>query len=136
MTLLKKTTAAISWRCAIAFGLMLLTVTAVCVQPAHAADSGIYLPASSPFGLSYDNWSAKWWQWVYSIPRETKPQYQGIVQRPEVTVPVTVDCSLLQCRSQQITIGYSGHPGGRSLLRRRAAPAGAEIDSLPGSARH
>jgi hypothetical protein len=75
------------------FGLMLLTVTAICTQPANAADNGIYPPDSKPFGWSYGEWSAKWWQWVYSIPLETNPQLQGIVQPPAVPVTVTVDCS-------------------------------------------
>jgi hypothetical protein len=78
------------------FGLMLLTVTAICAQPANAPDNGIYPPNSQPFGLSYGAWSAKWWQWVYSIPLETNPQYQGTVPQPQVPVSVTVDCSLLQ----------------------------------------
>jgi hypothetical protein len=38
MTLFKTTTAAIASRCAIAFSLMLLMVTAVCAQPANPAD--------------------------------------------------------------------------------------------------
>jgi hypothetical protein len=89
MTLFKTTTAAIASRSAIAFGLMLLTVTAVCVQPANAADNGIYRPTSKPFGLSYDEWSAKWWQWVYSIPLETNPQFQGVLPAPGV---IGFDC--------------------------------------------
>jgi hypothetical protein len=112
MTLFKATTAAIASGSAIAFGLMLLTVTAACAQPANATANncqqqgnnqgdnngcfGIYPPNSQPFGLSYGEWSAKWWQWVYSIPLEKNPQYQGIVQPPSVPVAVTVDCSLGQ----------------------------------------
>lgn len=31
---------------------------------------------SSPYGLSYPEWHAKWWQWSISIPWDTHP-YQG-----------------------------------------------------------
>jgi hypothetical protein len=30
---------------------------------------------SQPFGLSYADWTAKWWQWAYSIPRDVNPSY-------------------------------------------------------------
>jgi hypothetical protein len=111
MTLFKTTIAAIASRCAIAFGLMLLAVTAVWAQPTATTDhncqqqgnnqgdnkSGcfdIYAANSYPFGLSYGEWSAKWWQWVYSIPLEKNPQYQGTVQPPKVPVTIPVDCTL------------------------------------------
>jgi hypothetical protein len=72
---------------------MLLTVNAVCVQPARAADNGTYPPDSKPFGLSYGEWSAKWWQWVYSTKLEQNPQLQGI---PPSFPADKVDCSLGQ----------------------------------------
>jgi len=28
---------------------------------------------SHPYGLSYPEWTAKWWQWVFSIPIENNP---------------------------------------------------------------
>ena len=30
---------------------------------------------STPFGLTYGEWTAKWWQWAYSIPKDTHPAY-------------------------------------------------------------
>lgn len=30
-------------------------------------------PNSHPYGLTYGEWSAKWWQWVYSIPLVDSP---------------------------------------------------------------
>jgi hypothetical protein len=30
---------------------------------------------SQPYGLSYGEWTAKWWQWAYSIPQEEHPAY-------------------------------------------------------------
>ena len=30
-------------------------------------------PNSNPFGLSYAEWSVKWWQWVFSLPATNSP---------------------------------------------------------------
>ncbi len=30
---------------------------------------------SSPYGLTYGEWTARWWQWAYSIPRQVHPAY-------------------------------------------------------------
>jgi hypothetical protein len=38
-------------------------------------DTEVFQPGSQPFGLSYANWTAKWWQWAYSIPRDVNPAY-------------------------------------------------------------
>jgi hypothetical protein len=34
----------------------------------------IFPPDSQPYGLSYGEWTAKWWQWVHSIPTGNNPQ--------------------------------------------------------------
>ena len=35
--------------------------------------SQVFPPDSKPFGLTYGEWSAKWWQWALSIPKEKSP---------------------------------------------------------------
>jgi len=35
----------------------------------------IFQPDSKPYNLTYGEWTAKWWQWAYSIPREVNPAY-------------------------------------------------------------
>jgi hypothetical protein len=30
---------------------------------------------SKPYGLTYEEWTAKWWQWAYSIPKDVNPAY-------------------------------------------------------------
>ena len=32
-----------------------------------------YSPESKPFGLTYGQWTVKWWQWLTSIPTGTNP---------------------------------------------------------------
>lgn len=33
----------------------------------------IFSPDSDPYGLSYPEWAAKWWQWALSIPVDNNP---------------------------------------------------------------
>jgi hypothetical protein len=32
---------------------------------------------SRPYGLSYGGWSAKWWQWLLTIPRSKSPAFDA-----------------------------------------------------------
>jgi hypothetical protein len=32
-----------------------------------------YPPESKPYNLTYGEWSAKWWQWVFSLPQDINP---------------------------------------------------------------
>jgi hypothetical protein len=36
-------------------------------------NAGVSPIQSKPFGHSYGEWSAKWWQWAYSIPKANNP---------------------------------------------------------------
>ena len=35
----------------------------------------VFDPESSYFNLTYAEWTAKWWQWAYSIPKNLHPAY-------------------------------------------------------------
>jgi hypothetical protein len=37
------------------------------------SNPGIHPIGSKPYGLSYGEWSAKWWQWILSIPAASNP---------------------------------------------------------------
>jgi hypothetical protein len=45
------------------------------LNPVNAFDAttGIFSPQSSPYDLTYGQWSAKWWQWALSIPNDVNP---------------------------------------------------------------
>lgn len=36
-------------------------------------NTSVFSPDSAPYGISYADWTAKWWQWVLSIPNENSP---------------------------------------------------------------
>ena len=38
----------------------------------------VFEPDSRPFNLTYADWTAKWWQWAYSIPKNIHPAYDDI----------------------------------------------------------
>jgi len=38
-------------------------------------NSIVFENASKPYGLTYGDWTGKWWQWAYSIPRNINPAY-------------------------------------------------------------
>ena len=37
------------------------------------AQPEVFPVGSKPHGLSYDEWSAEWWKWLHSIPKERNP---------------------------------------------------------------
>jgi hypothetical protein len=43
--------------------------------PVSQAQTGIEVSTtdSKPYGMSYDEWTAKWWQWALSIPKDINP---------------------------------------------------------------
>jgi hypothetical protein len=43
------------------------------VADANGGSGSAFPPGSSPYGRSYGEWSAKWWQWAYSTPAPHNP---------------------------------------------------------------
>jgi hypothetical protein len=50
----------------------LFALTPVRTQAANL-NPGVFPPNSKPYGSSYSLWSAKWWQWAFSIPEPVNP---------------------------------------------------------------
>jgi len=42
---------------------------------AQNANPGVIPPKASPYGHTYGEWSARWWQWAYSIPVPVSPLF-------------------------------------------------------------
>jgi hypothetical protein len=38
-------------------------------------DTQVHSTDSKPYGLTYGEWTAKWWKWAYSIPKNVNPSY-------------------------------------------------------------
>src|SRR5689334_11660806 len=48
----------------------LATIASFSPTPAHA---GVLPPNSSPYGQSYSQWSAAYWQWLLALPVDGNP---------------------------------------------------------------
>lgn len=42
-------------------------------QPNENPNPGVHPPDSRPYGSTYAEWGAKWWQWLLSVPAATNP---------------------------------------------------------------
>ena len=47
------------------------------VPEVYAANKnpGVIPPNATPYGMTYGEWSAKWWQWAYSLPVDQNPWF-------------------------------------------------------------
>ena len=43
------------------------------MTPSSGNNLLVFSPGSDPYGVSYSEWVAKWWQWLLSIPVENNP---------------------------------------------------------------
>src|SRR5689334_15805444 len=39
------------------------------------AGPGVLPVKSSPYGMTYGQWSARWWQWAFSLPIDRSPLF-------------------------------------------------------------
>jgi hypothetical protein len=96
-------------------------IVAGLINPVYPAmtdreDSEVVVPPDSvEFGNTYGEWSARWWQWLVSIPAATNPNLTSGI----------VDCTLGQSGSVWFLAGTFGDkpytrsctiPGGKDLL--------------------
>jgi hypothetical protein len=75
----------------------------------------IFTPETKPYGLTYGQWTVKWWQWLLSIPTDTNPaaDENGI------------HASMNQTDSH---VWYlAGTLGGKTVTRKCIIPAGRSI---------
>jgi hypothetical protein len=47
--------------------------TTITTDATSNINPGVYPPDSPPYNLTYGEWSAKWWQWVLSLPQDINP---------------------------------------------------------------
>jgi hypothetical protein len=70
----------------------------------NQGNPGVLPPHSRPLGLSYGEWSAKWWQWALSIPASENPQFD----------PTGEDCAVGQSGPVWFLAGTPGFPATRT----------------------
>jgi hypothetical protein len=52
---------------------LILLAPSATTRAAGTPNPGVLPPTSSPHGLTYAQWSGRWWQWALSIPLATNP---------------------------------------------------------------
>ena len=59
----------------ISIGLIIIVIGLPWIRNVLADDinPGAFSIDSKPYGVSYLQWAAKWWQWLLSIPSDTNP---------------------------------------------------------------
>lgn len=89
---------------------LFLTLAAITPMVSAAANPnpGSFQPGSKPYGLTYGQWNAKWWQWVFSIPTPSNPllDFTG------------ADCAVSQSGQVWFLSGTFGSPSGGGPSRR------------------
>ena len=53
--------------------ILLLLIPPIFVAYGDNVNEGLYAIESKPYGYSYSDWSAKWWQWILGIPENKSP---------------------------------------------------------------
>ncbi len=51
----------------------LMTLTMIPFVRADSINPGVYAIDSKPYGMTYADWTVKWWQWALGIPKEINP---------------------------------------------------------------
>jgi hypothetical protein len=76
--------------------------------------TSIYPPGSKPYDRTYGEWSAKWWQWAFSIPSDRNP---------------INDTSGKYCSSNQndSNVWFLAGSGGAKVIRSCTIPPGKAI---------
>jgi hypothetical protein len=82
---------------------------------ASSSNPAIFPPDSQPYGLTYGEWTAKWWQWVHSIPTENNPMLDQTGE----------DCA--QAQNQTGPVWFLAGTSAGSAERTCTIPAGKAI---------
>lgn len=67
------------WRNIIAALVLVLGLTMPTSTPQAQSNGnpGVIPPNARPYGKTYGEWSAKWWQWAYSLPVDQNPLFDS-----------------------------------------------------------
>jgi hypothetical protein len=86
------------------------------VMPFAIGDSvnpGVFSIDAKPYGVTYAEWTARWWQWVTSLPKEDNPNYDYTGEK----------CA----KGQEGPVWFLGPTFGGSAERTCTMPAGKSI---------
>jgi hypothetical protein len=103
------------WRRSIVFVVVIMSLIMSTPVLASNSNPGVFPPNSHPYGQTYGEWNAKWWQWMFSVPAS---------KNPEVATNGLVDCSVGQSGSVWF---LAGSFSSGSFSRRCTVPVGKAL---------
>jgi len=92
------------------------------VPPAAPSQDGSFTlvsPNSNPYGMTFGEWSARWWQWAFMLPVD-----QGPFSWPNESNP---DCSVGQLGPVWFLVGYNPDSQGNAIKVTCHVPAGKAL---------
>ena len=78
-----------------------------------SSDPGFFLKGSSPYGVPYEEWLVRWWQWNYNIPRDQHPMSTNI---KECAVREYDPVIFLTHKLENISTYSCSLPAGKAIL--------------------
>jgi hypothetical protein len=100
----------------IVLGLFTLLLTIISTTPFAVADSinaGVFSVNDKPYGLSYAEWTAKWWKWALEIPSNLNP----------ITDKTGANCA----QNQSGPVWFLTGSNGANLIRNCVIPSGKAL---------
>ena len=99
--------------CLSIFAVLIIPVTLSNIEGSNISER-VYPINSKPYGLTYGEWSAKWWQWLTSIPTKDNP---------------SVDETGAKCAvgQKEPNLWFLSGTGGGEVTRACSIPAGKAI---------
>jgi hypothetical protein len=55
--------------------IMLVAISSLASSYGQEGQPKIFLPGSSPYGIPFNQWIGKWWQWYVSVPKTESPNH-------------------------------------------------------------
>lgn len=104
---------------ALALGLSAVTVSGCggggsgSTSTAMATGPAVFEPTTAPYGKSYSDWSAAWWQWALHIPKADNPMLDETGEK--------------QSADQSGPVWFLAGTGGGSVERSCIVPAGKAV---------
>lgn len=93
------------------------------IRQSDQGDFQVVPPNSNEFGNTYGEWSARWWQWLVSIPNDTNPN---------LAASGPVDCTLGQTGQVWFLAGtFAGVPPLPPVTRSCTIPSGKDLFFSP-----
>jgi hypothetical protein len=74
-----------------------------------------FMPDAKPYGLTYGQWTVKWWQWMASIPTDSNP-----------ATDKNGECAGINQTDRHVWF-LAGTSGGKTVDRKCIVPAGLSI---------